>query len=52
MDENPIFRLNLIDNKHNFLNGAVIVFTEESKIKTLKRMFQDIIEHTRSEYSK
>jgi hypothetical protein len=44
--------VSIIDLKYNFLNGAVIVYKEENKIKTLKRIFQDLVEHLRPEYSK
>jgi len=50
--ENQVFNIKLFDNKYNFLNGAVIVCAEESKLNTLKRMFQDLVENTRPEYSK
>jgi hypothetical protein len=46
------FGLNLFDNKHNFLSGSVIVYKEENKLKTLKTIFQDLIDHSRPEYSK
>lgn len=50
--EEPTFNLTLIDNKHSFLNGKLIVYKEPEKINTLKKILRDLIEHSRPEYSK